>query len=78
MRRLGNCWTFVPISLPTWDTKVGYFHELINYTDTKAKCHLKILTCKKILRPVFIRVYGLEIQSVMLVFSTQLFELLPL
>ncbi len=30
------------------------------------------------LRQVFIRVYRLEIQLVMLVFSTQLFELLPL
>jgi hypothetical protein len=38
----------------------------------------KKLTHKETLRPVFIRVYRLEIQSVMLVFSTQLFELLPL
>ncbi len=46
-------------------------HGLINYRDTKAKCrHLKILTCKGTLRQVFIRVYRLEIQSVMLVFST--------
>ncbi len=44
---------------------------LINYIDTKAKCRqLKILTCKGTLRQVFIRVYRLEIQSVMLVFST--------
>ncbi len=35
-------------------------------------------TCKGTLRQVFIRVSGLEIQSVMLVFSTQLCELLPL
>ncbi len=34
--------------------------------------HLKKLTCKGTLRQVFIRVYRLEIQSVMLVFSTQL------
>jgi hypothetical protein len=38
----------------------------------------KILTCKGTLRQVFIRVYRLEIQSIMLVFSTQLCELLPL
>jgi hypothetical protein len=47
--------------------------------DTKAKCrHLKKLTCKGTLRQVFRRVYRLEIQSVMLVFSTQLCELLPI
>jgi hypothetical protein len=40
-------------------------HGLINYLDTKAKCrHLKKITCKEILRQVFIRVYRLEIQSV--------------
>ncbi len=38
----------------------------------------KKFTCKGTLRQVFIRVYRLEIQSVMLVFSTQLCELLPL
>ncbi len=33
-------------------------HGLINYIDTKAKCrHLKILTCKRTLRQVLIRVY---------------------
>jgi hypothetical protein len=41
-------------------------HGLINYIDTKEKCH------------VVIRVYRLEIKSVMLVFSDQLCELLPL
>jgi hypothetical protein len=30
------------------------------------------MTCKETLRQVFVRVYRLEIQSVMLVFSTQL------
>ncbi len=46
----------------TWTT-------VMNYKDTKAKCrHLKKLTCKGILLQVFIRVYRLEIQSVMLVF----------
>jgi hypothetical protein len=59
---------------------IGYGgHGLINYIDTKAKCrHLKKLTCKVALREVFTRVYRLEIQSVMLVFSTRLCELLPL
>ncbi len=36
------------------------------------------MTCKDTLRQVFIRAYRLEIQSVMLVFSTQLCELLPI
>ncbi len=55
-------------------------HGRINYLDAKAKCrHLKTLTCWGIfLWQVFIRVYRLEIQSVMLVFSTQFCELLPL
>jgi hypothetical protein len=48
--------------------------RLINYIDTKAKFrHLKKLSCKGTLRQVFI----LEIHSVMLVFSAELFELLP-
>jgi hypothetical protein len=48
-------------------------------TNTKAKCrHLKKFTCKGTLRQVSSRVYRLEIHSVMLVFSTQLCELLPL
>ncbi len=46
---------------------------------TKAKCpHPKNLTCKGTLRQMFIRVYRLDIQSVMLVFSTHLCELAPL
>ncbi len=54
-------------------------HGLINYIDTKAKCrHLKNLTGKGTLRQVSIRVYRLEMQSVLLVFSIQLCELLPL
>jgi hypothetical protein len=54
-------------------------HGLINYLDTKDKCrHLKKLTCKRTLRQVFIRVCRLVIQSITLVFSTQLCELLPL
>ncbi len=49
------------------------------YVDIKAKCrHLKVFTCKGTLRQVLTRVYRLEIHSVMLVFSTQLCELLPL
>jgi hypothetical protein len=54
-------------------------HGLINYVDTKAECrHLKQLTCNGTLPQVFAGVYRLEIQSFMLVFSTQLCELLPL
>ncbi len=54
-------------------------HGLINYIDIKAKCHhLKILPCKATLRQVFIRVYVLEIQSVMLVFLTKLCKVLPI
>ena len=57
---------------------LGVTHRQINKIDTKAKCrHLKKLTCIGTLRQVFIRV-RLEILSVMLVFSTQLCELLPL
>ncbi len=48
-------------------------HGLIKYIDSKAKCrYLKKFTFKGTLRQVFIKVYTLEIQSVMLVFSTQL------
>jgi hypothetical protein len=46
-------------------------YGLIHYKDTKTKCgHLKKLACKGTLRQVLIRVYRLDIQSVMLVFST--------
>ncbi len=49
---------------------------LINYKRHQSKTSSsKKLTCKWTLRQVFIRVYRLEIQSVMLVFSTQLCEL---
>jgi hypothetical protein len=62
---------------PTFCKMVGDTLRIINYKDTKTKCrHLKKLTSKGTLRQVFIRVYRLEIQSVMLV--TQLCELLPL
>ncbi len=58
---------------------VNSVHGLINYIGTKTNCrHLKKLTCKGTLRQVFIRVYRLEIPPVMLVFSIQLCELLPL
>ncbi len=54
-------------------------NPLVNYIDTKAKCrHFNKPTCKGTLRQVFNKVYRLEIQSVMLVFSTQVCELLPL
>jgi hypothetical protein len=56
-----------------------YNHRLINYKGPKTKFHhLKKFTCTGTLRQVSIRVYRLEILSVMLVFSTQLCELLPL
>ncbi len=53
-------------------------HGRDNNIDTKAKGHLKKLTCKGTLRQVYNRVYRLEIQSVMLVFSTQVCEQLSL
>jgi hypothetical protein len=50
-----------------------------NYIDTNANCHhLNKFTCKGTLRQVFSKVYRLEIQSVILTFSTQLCELLSL
>jgi hypothetical protein len=52
--------------------------RLIIYIDSKAKCrHLKKLTCNGTLQHMFITVYMLEIQAVMLVFSTLRCELLP-
>ncbi len=49
------------------------YHRLINYIDTKAKCrHLKNWSVKGLCGRCFIRVYRLNIKSVMLVFSTQL------
>jgi hypothetical protein len=51
----------------------------IRLIEVNAKCHhLKKITRKRTLRQGFIKVYRLDIQSVMLVFSTQLCELLPL
>ncbi len=60
---------------------MGFYHGLINCIDTKVnRRHLKKLTCKGTLRQVLvcIRVHRLEVQSAMLLFSTQLDELLPL
>jgi hypothetical protein len=53
---------------------------LVNYIDTKAKCrHLKIVTCKVTLWQVFIRVYRLVIQPIMLVFfRPSIVDCLPL
>jgi hypothetical protein len=52
---------------------------VFNFIDTNANCHhLNKFTCKGTLRQVFSKVYRLEIQSVILTFSTQLCELLPL
>jgi hypothetical protein len=53
----------------------GKSHGLINYIDTKAS---KKLACEGTLRQVLIRVFIMEKQPVMLVFSTQLCDLLPL
>jgi hypothetical protein len=53
-----------------------YTHELYRHQSKMSSS--KKLTGKVTLQQVFIRVYRLEIQSVMLVFSTQLCELLPL
>jgi hypothetical protein len=56
---------------------LGFYHGLINYIVTKAKCrHLKKLTYKGTLQQVFIEVNRLATHSGML--STQLCELLPL
>ncbi len=45
-------------------------HGLINYIETKVTCRsLKELTCKGTLQHVFVRVYRIEIQSLILVFS---------
>jgi hypothetical protein len=50
------------------------FHGRINYIDSKAKCrHLKKFTCKGTLRQVFIRYFRLQILSIILVFSAQLY-----
>jgi hypothetical protein len=57
--------------IPLCRMLLGLNQGLINYIDNKAKCrHLKKLTCKGTLRQVFIRVYRLEIQSIMVVFVT--------
>jgi hypothetical protein len=53
-------------------------HGLINYIDSNAKCrHLYKFTCKGTSRQVFIRVYRLEIQSVMLVFRPSFLNCCP-
>ncbi len=57
---------------------VTLYHGLINYINTKAKCrHLKKFTCKGTLLHMFIRVYRLVKQSVMLEFLTKFCELCP-
>jgi hypothetical protein len=58
----------------------GEGHGLINYMDTKTKCrHLKKIDLERdFAAGVYIRVYRLAIQSAILVFSTQLCDLLPL
>ncbi len=60
-----------PFTFPMTRSGVSLSHGLINFIDTKAKCrHLKNWPSKGTLRQVFICVSRLEIQSVMLVFST--------
>ncbi len=54
-------------------TRLDLIHTKLDLTARSKK-----FTCKDTLRQVFIRVYRLEIHSGMLVFSTQLCELLPL
>jgi hypothetical protein len=41
---------------PAAQLVLGLGHGLINYIDTKSKCHLQKLTCKGTLRQVFVRV----------------------
>jgi hypothetical protein len=54
-------------------------HELINNVQTKQNVVIqKNCPVKGLLRQVFIRLHRLEIQSIMLVFSTPVCELLPL
>jgi hypothetical protein len=65
--------------IPAESVTIGVTYRLINNIDTKPKCrHLKKFTCKETLWQIFIRVYKLDISSVMLVLLTQLCELLPL
>ncbi len=68
---------------PVWRTPTARppppSHGLINYNRHQTTMlSSKILTCKGTLRQVFIRIYRLDLQSVMLVFLTRLCELLPL
>ncbi len=42
------------LGVPLVTVSIKSRHVLINYIDTKAKCHLKTLTCKGIMRQVFI------------------------
>jgi hypothetical protein len=68
------------LKLKYFGSLVWFSHGLINYQDTKAKCrHLKKLTyIKGLCGRSLSEFIDLEIHSVMLVFSTQLCELLPL
>jgi|688.fasta_scaffold2128801_1 hypothetical protein len=62
--------TYAAYGRPTYELCTIYYlpHGLLNYIDNKAKCR-DLKNCP---------VKGLEIHSVMLVFSIQLCELLPL
>ena len=63
---------------PAGTSIVAIPHGYINFTDTEAKCRfLKRLTYKGTLQQVYIRVYRLEIQSVMLVFRPSFLNCCP-
>ncbi len=70
---------------PRSEKRKGFFFSLIFqgypfpfYRHQSKLSSSKKFTCKGTLRQMFIGAYRLDIQSVMLVFSTQLCELLPL
>jgi hypothetical protein len=71
----GKLGTFACMALTPWLSLplfVTLAHGLIYYKETKLKCrHLRKLTCKWTLRQVFVKVYRLEMQSVMLVFFSR-------
>ncbi len=67
-------WGFKNSKLTLTDAYINYLTERHQNKMSSSKN----FTCKGTLRQVFIRVYRLEIQSVMLVFSIQFCKLLPI
>ncbi len=60
-----------------FETSIIHNHALTNFIDTKAKCrHTKNLTCKG-LRQVFVRVYRLDMQSIIWYFRPSFVNCLP-